>query len=277
MKKIICVIFIFCVFIPTCCLAATKDDVICILNERYYSTNWSQIVDGIDNIDKTIKDDEYIKRVFCLLDAYSKYYTKNEYENGIDQSGNSDISALISNDCITVKINRFDKGIDDEFTIYMNIVREKKINKLILDLTDCPGGYISVMCNIAQYLLPKGEILTVKFKNSEQIFYSELNKCPFDQITVLVSSKTASAAEILAADLQESKVAIIIGVNTYGKASVQEYLKLENGGAMKFTCGKYLTRDGKDIANIGVIPDVISYKYPVMIKWNAECKLILNK
>ena len=95
-------------------------------------------------------------------------------------------------------------------------------------------------------------------------------------ISLKVSTQTASAAEILAAGLQETGVAKVVGVNTYGKTSIQSFHRLESGAAFKLTCGEYLTRNGNDISKTGVIPDIVDYSYPVKIRWNDYCKEVFR-
>ena len=74
-------------------------------------------------------------------------------------------------------------------------------------------------------------------------------------MVVLVNSGTASAAEILAAALQESGRAIVIGENTFGKGRVQTLLGLADGSGLSLTTNSYLTRLGKNIHGVGVAPD----------------------
>lgn len=246
------------------------------INEEYYSADFKKTIAEIAEIDKTLSDDEYLKQVFKCLDEYSEYYTADEYESSVAENTAGMIAATYSKNNVTVKINRFGKGIEEKFRVYMNECADKKIQKLILDLTDCPGGYVSVMNDIANMILPKGKTFTAEFKNSEKVYYSQSEQCPFKEIEVKVSAKTASAAEILAAALREAGVATVTGVNTYGKTSIQSIYRLENGGAFKLTCGKYLTRNGNDISKVGLSPDVIDYSYPIKIRWNEYSKAILK-
>lgn len=266
-KLSICVIVIYALTFVSA-YAADRGFVISKINREYYTENMGEVVENIQKIDKTLDDDEYFKRVFECLDKYSVYYTKAEYEKSVISDAGGMISANILNDEIEVKIDRFGNGVEDIFDQYMDICAEKNIRKLTLDLSDCPGGYVHVMVSIANRIMPEGKIMTAKFKSNEKVYYSELKEPFFESIAVKISSKTASAAEILAAGLKESGAAVITGVNSYGKTSIQSIYRLENGGAFKLTCGNYLTRDGNDITEIGVKPDIVDFKYPVKVRWN---------
>lgn len=258
-----------------CYANESRNKVISTINSNYYTENMAQTVEKIQNIDKTMGDDDYFEAVFNCLDDYSVYYDNMQTEN----STVHEIEEMITfnrEENFEVKIIYFGNGIEKVFSEQVCIAQKYGLKTLILDMTECPGGYVHVMNAIANEIMPKGKIMTAKFKNKEQVYCSELEKCPFDEIIVKVSSQTASAAEILAAGLQEAGVAKVVGVNTYGKTSIQSFHRLESGAAFKLTCGEYLTRNGNDISKTGVIPDIVDYSYPVKIRWNDYCKEVFR-
>ena len=73
---------------------------------------------------------------------------------------------------------------------------------------------------------------------------------------MLVNEKSASASEIVAAALKDHGRATIVGATTFGKGTVQNYVKLSFGGAVKFTIAEYLSPDGNPINGVGVEPDI---------------------
>ena len=75
-------------------------------------------------------------------------------------------------------------------------------------------------------------------------------------LAVLVDHWSASAAEVVAAALQDNDRAVLVGESTFGKGLVQTVRPLGNGGALKLTTGRYLTPIGTDISGVGVRPDV---------------------
>ena len=154
-----------------------------------------------------------------------------------------------------ITIINFAEKTDTEFANALKDLDEQGVTKIILDLRDNPGGYLISEVNIAKMIVPEGVIVQTMFRQEEknETFYSEL-KDPKYQFAVLVNQNTASAAEVLAGAMQDSKIGYLIGDTTYGKAVIQEMFQLSNGG-FKITTGHYLTRDGHEINKIGIDPD----------------------
>lgn len=128
---------------------------------------------------------------------------------------------------------------------------------LILDLRNNPGGLVTEAVQVAGQLGVQGTVVQVLSNTGklDLIETTDLPIYPETPMVVLVNSGTASAAEILAAALQESGRAILLGENTFGKARVQSLLSLSDGAGLSLTTNSYLTRLGKDIHAIGIAPD----------------------
>lgn len=154
-----------------------------------------------------------------------------------------------------ITITNFAEKTDTEFANVLKDLDEQGVTEIILDLRDNPGGYLISAVNIAKMIVPEGVIVQTMFRQEEknETFYSEL-KNPKYRFAVLVNQNTASAAEVLAGAMQDSKIGYLIGDTTYGKAVIQEMFQLSNGG-FKITTGHYLTRDGHEINKIGIDPD----------------------
>lgn len=157
-----------------------------------------------------------------------------------------------------IKIEEFNQSTYSEFASMFKTLKVVGIDKLILDLRDNYGGYLSQCVAVSKLMVPKGPIVTIKYKNSEEdtVYSSQLAEKEFD-IVVLVNNNTASASEIVAGALKDTKAATIVGTQTYGKGVVQQMYNLINGGSVKITVAEYLTPNGVSINGIGIIPDII--------------------
>jgi len=135
--------------------------------------------------------------------------------------------------------------------------------KLVIDLRDNPGGYLQSAVNIAGFFLPSGKVvLRESFGDGrkEDVYRSpgkNVKEFGPGEIVVLINGGSASASEILAGALQEHGYATLIGVNSFGKGSVQELVSLDEGTALKVTVARWLTPDGTSISEGGLTPDII--------------------
>ena len=131
---------------------------------------------------------------------------------------------------------------------------------LVLDLRNDPGGLLIQAIEVSDMFLKSGVIVSTRgrTKNMETkaMARDDGNEitCP---IVVLVNEGTASAAEIVAGALQDNGRALIIGTKTFGKASVQTVIPLEDGSALKLTTARYYTPKGRSIQAEGIKPDII--------------------
>lgn len=143
-----------------------------------------------------------------------------------------------------------------EFSEALAQVDEWGIKKIVLDLRNNGGGYLDSVIEIARMIVPKGLIVKTVYRDNfgNASYYSQLDEKKYD-FNVLVNEYTASAAEILASALQESGAAKLIGKGTYGKAVIQKVYQLVNKSVLKITVGRYITRKGNEINEVGIKPD----------------------
>lgn len=131
------------------------------------------------------------------------------------------------------------------------------IDSLIIDVRDNSGGYLSTVTDIASLFLDKSKIIyQLDTKGIIEQIYAKTNSSRNYKIAVLINGNSASASEILAGALKESYGAIIIGVNSFGKGTVQKAYQLESGATVKYTIQKWLTPNGNWINEVGITPDV---------------------
>ena len=133
----------------------------------------------------------------------------------------------------------------------------KDIDSLVIDVRDNSGGYLSTVTDIASLFMNKSKIIyQLDTKGVVEQIYSRTNTSRDYDIVVLINQNSASASEILAAALQESYGATVVGVNSYGKGTVQKAYQLESGATVKYTIQKWLTPNGNWIHEKGVTPDI---------------------
>ncbi|HSW35898.1 MAG TPA: S41 family peptidase [Candidatus Limnocylindrales bacterium] len=156
-----------------------------------------------------------------------------------------------------IQISSFDSSTANEFTEQLTSLEHNGLEAgLILDLRNNRGGLVDQAVEVAKLLVPEGEIVRLVGRNEEvrQVYYSSAVKKPYP-IVVLINEESASASELLAGALQDRGAAVLVGKNTYGKASVQHLESLSDGSAIMLTVARYLTPSGHDIDEHGIMPD----------------------
>ncbi|MFH1223088.1 MAG: S41 family peptidase [Pseudomonadota bacterium] len=136
----------------------------------------------------------------------------------------------------------------------------KKLNGLLLDMRNNPGGLLDQAVAVSDVFLDKGIIVSVigREKDKKITEYAKPDSLlPIDvPVVVLVNQASASAAEIVAGALQDNKRAVVIGQKTFGKGSVQTLVELDDKSAIKYTVARYYTPSGKSIQATGIEPDI---------------------
>jgi len=132
---------------------------------------------------------------------------------------------------------------------------------LILDLRNNPGGLLRSAVEVAQQFLARGQpIVHVRGREpgDRQTFAAQPSRPPIPwPLAVLVNAGSASASEIVAGALQDHRRAILIGEKTFGKASVQTLIPLEEGMALRLTTARYQTPSHREIHGYGIEPDIV--------------------
>jgi carboxyl-terminal processing protease len=141
----------------------------------------------------------------------------------------------------------------------------KALKGLVLDLRNNPGGVLEAAVAVADEFLEKGVIVSAKGRTPESKF--QMDATPGDDlagapIVVLVNAGSASAAEIVAAALQDNHRAKLMGRRTFGKGSVQTVIPLSDDRAIKLTTSRYFTPSGASINHKGIMPDIVLDRDP---------------
>lgn len=155
-----------------------------------------------------------------------------------------------------VQLINFYSGSADCFIDEVDRLVGQGAEGLIIDLRSNPGGYISELKSILNYLLPEGPVFSYTPRHGEGYVYESDAECIDLPMVVLVNEDSYSAAEILAAQIRESISAPIIGEVTSGKGYAQNTYQLINGGGIGISTAAYCTGSGHSLIGEGITPDV---------------------
>jgi carboxyl-terminal processing protease len=164
----------------------------------------------------------------------------------------------LSGDIAYLRVHAFDPGTTKQIREQLVQFDHEGAHKLILDLRDCAFGDIQEGISTAQLFLPSGTITTLKGQTIAPVVSSaDSSKVAWSQpMTVLIGNGTDGAAEVLAGAIADNHRGDTIGNRTYGTASMQKLVQLDDGAALILTVATYYTPGGKEIPADGVAPTV---------------------
>lgn len=155
-----------------------------------------------------------------------------------------------------INISIFANNTAKQFKEALSKLEDEKIEGLIVDVRDNPGGYLETAIEISDLLLNKDKVI-YKTNDGDKIeaTYSKGKKDYDKKIVILINNGSASASELLTLSLKENLNAYTVGVTSYGKGTVQE-VKKYNNIQYKYTTKLWLSPSGKSINETGIIPDL---------------------
>jgi len=163
----------------------------------------------------------------------------------------------LTNQIILISISEFSRGTARSMRSALAASGSERAG-VILDLRGNPGGLLVEATDVAGAFLNGGTVVEFfKPGKSPEIFNAIGDGDSKTPLVVLVDRGTASAAEIVAAALQDRNRAVIVGERTFGKAAVQDLTELSNGADIELTIGYYLTPSGKRLDGQGLEPDIL--------------------
>lgn len=154
-----------------------------------------------------------------------------------------------------IRISVFNENTGAEFREAYEQLEKDGMEALLLDLRQNPGGLLNESVKVANYLVPKGPVVSVTDKDGNtQVLSSKLEKIKYP-LAVLVDHGSASASEIVAGAIQDTQAGKLFGVKTYGKGVVQTVYHVTPSTGLKLTTAKYYTPSGRSIHQVGITPD----------------------
>ena len=186
---------------------------------------------------------------------------------------------LIEPDYAYVRVTQFQEHTGEDLAKSLKSLREQNkgpLKGVVLDLRNNPGGLLDAAVGVSAAFLPKND-LVVYTEGRVADSKMRLSATPSDYarrgksdylkdlpeeykkvpVVVLINAGSASASEIVAGALQDHKRATILGIQSFGKGSVQTILPMNNGSAIKLTTARYFTPAGRSIQAKGIVPDIL--------------------
>lgn len=179
-----------------------------------------------------------------------------------------------------IKVLEFSMPTAEDFRNQLQKLLDKQPDGLIVDLRNDPGGLLQVVINMVNYFQNEGLIVYTKGKLPENNNESYANKenafVPLDlPMVVMINQGSASASEIFAGAMQDTGRAVLVGVKSFGKGSVQKtYPFPSDGSQIKYTVARYYTPSGVSIDRIGLTPNVEEKMWLDLISDNEKNSLV---
>ncbi|GAB4388896.1 MAG: S41 family peptidase [Thermodesulfovibrionales bacterium] len=157
-----------------------------------------------------------------------------------------------------VKVSQFQERTAPDLAKAIADLEKEGVKSLILDLRNNPGGLMSSAVDVASQFIEPGKLVVyIKGRTGERTEYKSRGGKIFDKpVVVLVNQGSASGSEIVAGALKDWNRAVVLGVKTFGKASVQSMIPLSDGSGLRLTTARYYTPSGVSIQNTGIEPDI---------------------
>ncbi len=169
---------------------------------------------------------------------------------GVIPTYSLDIAYMVDESIGYVKLNKFSATTHSELTKAVRDLKNKGMNKLILDLRNNSGGYLQAAISVSdEFLADRQLIVYTEGRNRPRSYAYATRRGNLlqEDIVVLIDEGSASASEIVAGAIQDNDRGTIIGRRSFGKGLVQEQINLFDGSALRLTTAKYFTPTGRSI------------------------------
>ena len=153
-----------------------------------------------------------------------------------------------------IKIEIFNSNSYKQFNKILKKLEKNNIEGLVIDVRDNPGGYLSEVKNILSLFLNKKQVQLQTKNKTEKVYGTKKSVDRDYPVSVIINDESASASEILASAFKESYGSHVVGINSYGKGTVQSASDLNSGDTIKYTVQKWLTPKGNWVNDKGVVP-----------------------
>lgn len=187
-------------------------------------------------------------------------------------------SKIVDQNIGYINLSQFNENTFSQFKSSYEELVASNVKGLVIDVRNNPGGLVSAVKDIADYILPEGIIVYTINKNGKRVDYvSDANAIDLP-IVLLINESSASCSEILAGAFKDMDYATLVGTKTFGKGVVQGLFELNDGSGIKITLEKYYTPNGISIHGIGVEPDYLvelpeEFRYSLVVDESDDTQL----
>lgn len=156
-----------------------------------------------------------------------------------------------------IRLDEFSSHAAEQMKLAIQDLSKKNVSGYVLDLRGNPGGLLFASVDIARMWMESGEIVsTIDRRGGDRHYKANGTALTELPLVVLVNEGSASASEILTGALKENGRATVVGMPTYGKATVQSVHSLSDGSGLAVTIARYFPPNGENISKKGIKPDV---------------------
>lgn len=212
------------------------------------------------NISST-KVAEYNQELATSIVADANIEAMNRVHENLDTQG------TVTYDLITeiddrlvgyIRISMFAQNTYDEFVTVLDSLKEYNVDGVILNLRNNPGGLLNIATDIANLIVADGSIVNIQYMNGDaRTVYSDSYQKLDVPLVVLVNRNSASSSEVLTGAIQDHKVGVVVGEQTFGKGEIEAITPQSNGSFLRETIAIYYTPSGRSIEGVGIIPDYL--------------------
>lgn len=155
-----------------------------------------------------------------------------------------------------IRITEFNSNTPEQFEAAVEALSAQGMTAVIFDLRNNPGGELTSVASVLDYILPEGDIIIATDKDGNDTVLAKSAESELDiPMAVLVNGSSASAAELFAGCIRDYDKGPLIGEKTYGKGSMQTYITLPDGSAVSITYRKFTSPSGESHDGVGITPD----------------------
>lgn len=251
--------------------------------------DWIVLIDGVDTLGMTTEE-----AVSLIRGEKGTSVTLSISRNGLDSLTEVVITrdtividsvkwVIDENNVMHIGISTFNSDTSKLFSGAVQEALAENVSGIILDLRSNPGGLLTAAIDVASAWVGYDTVVIERTQNEANAFKGLISpRLQGLKTVVLVNGGSASGSEIVTGALQDHGYATIVGTQTFGKGSVQDYQELEDGSAIKITTAEWYTPNGRTINKTGITPDIIvdytieEYKQGIDPQYDVASQIILG-